>query len=192
MTTPAEIPALIDHVLETHHALLRREVPALSVALAEAPAAVKRPWGELATLLEGHLMKEEHVLFPSARGLVEGGAHHAVDLSGPLAQMDLEHEQIETLVGALREALEQAGAAREALAVVLDDLVVHAGLEDDTLFPAIAALADARADEQALAEAEARAAAAEKIRAMQSERAPEKKERRGGRLRRLAKRVLRR
>ena len=63
--TPAELTALAEHILGTHHALLHRELPRLDAALSAAPRSLRAPFGHLKSLLDDHLMKEERILFPA-------------------------------------------------------------------------------------------------------------------------------
>ena len=165
-----DIPARIDHVLETHHALLHRELP--RIASAELSPDFQTLWDDFSAFMASHLMKEEHILFPSAKGMAAGEDVQMTGLQGPIAQMGTEHEQVEDYCEQIRAAAEDggAGAEREAVLAVLDDLAVHAGLEDDELFPAILKLADEAGDAQALREAEARASMASKIRDMEEAR----------------------
>ncbi len=167
-----DVPQLIDHILETHHQPLHEGMPALSAAMDADPPSpeCRAAWEALRALIEGHLMKEEHMLFPTARALAAGEAPQITGFEGPLAQMGVEHQQLEELCDELASTLDGAGAHREALQAVIDDLVVHAGLEDGELFPRIEALAAANAEAEAEREAEARAAVAERMRVMEAER----------------------
>lgn len=141
--TPRNPTALIDHILDTHHALLHRELPVLDAALRDAPPSLAQPWRQLSYLLQDHLMKEERILFPVIRQLVETGALVHCGVEGPIRQMNHEHAMITQLEATLRQQLPQAGEHEEKLRMVLDDLQVHAALEEDELFPAALARAHA-------------------------------------------------
>ena len=138
--------ALVRHLLDTHHALLHRELPRLDALIVggDAEPALQEAWAELSDLLAFHLMKEERVLFPAILGLVGGGPSSPCGVEGPIAQMRWEHTRIEALDGTLRPLLGGAGAVADQVRVILDDLVVHAHVEDDELFPAALALEAAR------------------------------------------------
>jgi len=134
---------LIQEILDTHHALLRRELPRLTEAF-EAMGADDRlmsPWRDFARLMDEHLMKEEEILFPRMKAMEDGWDVGACGLDGPLKQMRHEHEQIRALEADLRFVAEHAGAHQAALTALLDDLAVHARREDEELFPASEALA---------------------------------------------------
>lgn len=124
----------IDHVLETHHAFLHRELDPLTEALEAARVDLKllTAWRELAELLREHLWKEERILFPAALG-----GQTPCGLQGPIRQMRYEHEIIDRMVDELRGRLGVAGALADRVQAVLDDLDVHARYEDEELFPAI-------------------------------------------------------
>lgn len=131
-----DLPALVTQVLDTHHALLRRELPRLGDALADAPPPIRAPFAHLRRLLDEHLRKEETVLFPAMLALAESGTTGGAPLAGLVAQMEREHDEIRLLETALREAARDAGPHEAALLALLDDLVEHTDLEDDALFPA--------------------------------------------------------
>lgn len=132
---PAELSREIQ---DTHHALLRAELPRLDAALraGHAPERLMRPWRELKGLLEGHLDKEEQILFPAITSLVAGRSPSGCALDGPIAQMRADHRRIEALMAELTEAAPDAGSERAALGAMLDDLHAHASKEDNELFPA--------------------------------------------------------
>lgn len=133
-----DITTLAQHILDTHHALLHAELPRLTQAFAgdDIPDVVRRPWNELAALLEMHLMKEERILFPAIFAQARGEPLPPCGLEGPIRQMQYEHKMIEELEARLRGVLNQAGPEASALEALLDDLAIHAGREDRELFPA--------------------------------------------------------
>lgn len=134
---------LVDHILETHHALLHRELPVLDAALRDAPGPLARPWRTLSGLLRDHLMKEEQILFPVIQRLMASGQLVHCGVEGPIRQMSHEHALITGLESTLRGHLALAGEHEDRLRMVLDDLAVHAALEERELFPAAIAQAHA-------------------------------------------------
>lgn len=132
---PASTATLAREILDTHHALLHRELPRLERDLRGAPAVVRAPFLRLSRVLAEHLMKEEHILFPAILGLAERSDGGGCGVSGPIAQMSAEHTLIRELEVVLRRHAADAGAAREALLLLLDDLAEHARKEDERLFP---------------------------------------------------------
>lgn len=124
--------ALAQHILDTHHAYLHTNLPKVREALRGAPASVGVPFLQLFAVLDEHLTKEERILFPH---ILEGG--ELAWLEAPITQMRAEHQVIEKLMARLREVAGEAGAGREPLLALLDDLAVHARREDEELFPAV-------------------------------------------------------
>jgi pyruvate-formate lyase-activating enzyme/hemerythrin-like domain-containing protein len=138
--------ALARTILDTHHALLHRELPRLAVALRTSPPELRAPFMRLKQVMDEHMMKEERILFPMIIALAEGGASAGCGVDGPIAQMGAEHHGIRRLEDELRGVASLAGPEEDALVALLDDLAEHARTEDEALFPA--ALALARAAEQ--------------------------------------------
>ena len=132
---------LVQEILDTHHALLHRELPRLDAALATAPVPLREPWTALSQLLREHMGKEEGILFPAIQALVSGGPAHGCGVDGPIRQMHFEHGQIASLVETINLHSALAGDEQGALEALLADLVVHARKEDQRLFPAAQALA---------------------------------------------------
>ncbi|HZO54466.1 MAG TPA: iron-sulfur cluster repair di-iron protein [Bryobacteraceae bacterium] len=159
----APIPALIDHIVETHHVYLKREMPLLS-ARAEKVHRVyadRRP-GELDGLpevfdqlraeLDMHLMKEEMILFPAIKAKVKeldsGIAAPPTcfgTLASPIAAMEYEHEEAGAALARIREITndfaipDYACATYRALILGLEeferDLHRHIHLENNILHP---------------------------------------------------------
>lgn len=136
------LETLARQVLDTHHALLHRELPRLDAALGGAPAPLRRPWTALSQTMQGHLQKEEVILFPAILAVARGDDAAGCGILGPIRQMEHEHGQIRALEAELRAVASLAGPEAPALIALLDDLAVHAATEDDHLFPlALATLA---------------------------------------------------
>jgi regulator of cell morphogenesis and NO signaling len=153
--------ALIDEIVATHHEFLREELPAV-VALAAKVAEVHGPrHSELAEVhdlvralradLEPHMLKEERILFPAVRLLVDGHRKFAFGTVGnPISVMRLEHEQAGELLAGLRRvtggyAVPSDGCASyEALYRRLEhleeDTHLHIHKENNVLFPMAVAL----------------------------------------------------
>jgi regulator of cell morphogenesis and NO signaling len=76
--TPLSL-SLINQIVDTHHGYLKAERPRLEALLqreagSAVPGAVAEIFASIKQELEGHLMKEEHVLFPLIRALENGAA----------------------------------------------------------------------------------------------------------------------
>lgn len=107
----APLGALCDHIVETHHAFLRRELPRLSTLWekvershgAESPTAhdVRATFEQLRNELERHTEEEERAVFPRLRSLDGGRADDA--LATELAALEHEHESAGALLGRLAE-----------------------------------------------------------------------------------------
>ena len=152
--------ALVDHILETHHAYLHEELPLL-VALATKVRDVhgsRHP--ELARVtelvieirddLDPHLAKEERVLFPAIRAWLVGERSFSFgSISNPVRMMMLEHDRAGELLDELRAATDGYTAPSdgctsyrllyERLAHLEDDTHRHVHLENNVLFPAVTA-----------------------------------------------------
>lgn len=140
---PGEVALLAQHILDTHHALLKRELPRLGDFLRGHDPAVRIPFAKLRMLLDEHLFKEEQILFPMILALDAGPGGAGCGVDGPIAQMRSEHDLIRGLEHELRRVAHLADAERGALIALLDDLAEHARREDEELFPRAILLADA-------------------------------------------------
>ncbi len=106
--THATLTELADHIEQTHHAWLKRELPRL-VALADKVNRVhgrNHSWlAELQTTvdaiaaeMQSHLFKEEHVLFPLIRRLEQGAGPGPMPVNGPISVMEHEHDHVAALL----------------------------------------------------------------------------------------------
>lgn len=164
----AELGALIDHILATHHLYLKSELPRLTFLLDKVLAAhggnhadslvpLNATFGALRAELEAHLMKEEMVLFPMIRGLAaarQAGrpapAAHCGSVNNPIRVMEHEHDNAGEAVAAMRRitgdyalpagACNTYAALFHGLAELEADLHRHIHLENNILFPRAAAL----------------------------------------------------
>ena len=106
---------LIDHVLEAHHAYLRRELPRLSAMLQkvervhgdrnERLAAMLTVFEAFTLKLNQHMMKEEEILFPAIARMEATGAEVAAcfgSVANPIAQMEAEHDDAGNALEQLR------------------------------------------------------------------------------------------
>lgn len=146
---PTETPALIDHILARFHDVHREELEWL-IPLAqkvetvhgdheEAPLGLTAALIALAEDLDGHMMKEEEVLFP----LMRQGGHPMI--AHPIAAMRHDHDRADGLMrdvlAVTRNLTLPEGACRSWTALYTglrkfaDDLTAHMSLENDVLFP---------------------------------------------------------
>lgn len=154
---------LADHVVETHHVYLRRELPRLSDLIDKTAAAHGARHPELGDLratfsglreeLELHLFKEERVLFPLIKQLEAARAPfpiHCGTVGNPIRVMTHEHddagaalERMRALTGGFQAPPDGCTTFRalyEGLAALEADLHRHIHKENNILFPKAAAL----------------------------------------------------
>ena len=160
----APIDTLIDHILQTHHVYMKTELPRLESMLAKVASvhgdrlpALAPVFGPLKQELEGHLMKEEMVLFPLIRVLAEANRSglpappsHCGSVRNPLRVMLMEHDHAGDALGDLRRltnnytlpegACNTFRALYHGLTEMEADLHQHIHLENNILFPRAAAL----------------------------------------------------
>jgi regulator of cell morphogenesis and NO signaling len=161
---PALLPPveLIQHIVDKHHAYLRAELPridAMSERVAKVhgghtPSLVEvfHIFRAMAEELEGHMMKEEQILFPAIQTLCAGGAS-VMPLDGPVACMLQEHDDAGEALARMRELTHGFTPPPEAcntyralfagLAELEEDLHRHIHLENAVLFPQALAMAEA-------------------------------------------------
>jgi len=153
---------LADYIVDRHHRYVQGASPAIRQALslavdhwgaAHAPLlAVQALFDELADELDSHMAKEEHILFPAIRDLVEARRRHRPSMPAafatllyPIRAMESEHARARQLVAELQRETEHYAAPPVAddagrdcyrqLARFDADLDTHIHLENDILFP---------------------------------------------------------
>ncbi len=154
----ADLAKLCDHIETTHHAYLRRELPRLSglidkVVNAHGPrfpclANVRSVFGGLRRELESHMQKEEQVLFPAIRQLVEAANRPQFPfgtVANPIRMMEHEHDEAGNALKQIRELtadFQLPEGACITYRVMLDslqrleqDLHRHIHKENNILFP---------------------------------------------------------
>lgn len=152
------LTALIDHLLQKHHAYTKaalKELQPLLDKVVKVHGGNHPELGELHVLfarlrddMDMHLMKEENILFPYMRAL-DGeqpvSAPHFGTVANPVRMMMREHEADDAI---LRRMLEITGDFRlppgacasytalyQGLHELVKDLCLHMHLENDILFP---------------------------------------------------------
>lgn len=165
MDRPADTTRPLDaqcvDIVERYHAALHRSLPKIRDELAavcgagasDALREVRLAFSDLADLIEGHLAKEEHLLFPALEALAAADRDTGrrpqstfVTVLHPIRLMETEHMHIERALQQLFDlALEIAepeslmpGWRRclAELARLQRDLTEHHRIEDEILFPA--------------------------------------------------------
>ena len=152
---------LADHIEQTHHAYLRRALPAIhqmSARVAERHGEAKPELRELFTVFDGlceelasHMQKEERVFFPIVRQLdAQGGGdlNAASDCDGvqqPIVELEHEHEDAGKALARMSEltdgyvipadACKTYTAMLESMAALEQDMHRHIHKENNIMFP---------------------------------------------------------
>jgi regulator of cell morphogenesis and NO signaling len=168
----APLQELVTHIIETHHAYLKLDLPVLQARIAKVVAVhgardpevlprLAEVFACLRSELEMHLHKEEAILFPFivqyGRAELQNRPLPAVpfgSIANPIALMEREHEGAGDALQEIREltgnynpppyACATVRALYEGLQVLEKDLHVHIHLENNILFPRAIALEHSR------------------------------------------------
>jgi regulator of cell morphogenesis and NO signaling len=158
--TKASLTELADHIVSTHHAFLREQLPRLDQLTAKVASVHGEHRPELRTLrevfvgfrqeLESHMYKEEQILFPMCRTLEQSDssappAFHCGSIANPIRVMIMEHDhagdalgQMRTLTAGYRVPAEACGSYRamlDGLESLEKDMHQHVHKENNILFP---------------------------------------------------------
>lgn len=145
LSTQAE---LVDHIISHFHESLRRDLPALVDAAtrlerehaqhAQVPEGLAETLATLSSELQGHMLKEENVLFPMLRSGRRGG----VDM--PIRMMLRDHEDHDANLARIRDLTRNLTVPADAsaawgklyadLAAFETELHQHIYLENNILF----------------------------------------------------------
>lgn len=159
----ATLAELTAHLEGTHHDYMKRALPRLAGMMEKVVAAhgknhprlaeVAAIFGDLRDELDGHLQKEERVLFPLIRRMeAERTADgvHCGSVLAPIGVMEQEHDQAGAALRRLRaltddytppaDACPTYRALLEGLAEMESDLHLHIHKENNILHPRVAAL----------------------------------------------------
>ena len=161
--TKATLPTLMDHIVTTHHAYLRRELPRLSGILATVTrvhgeahpelAEIQRTYAVLASELPPHLDEEEQRVFPAIREAAQAESPDAktrAALRKMLAGLDEDHDAAGAALHRLRTLTKEYTLPKDAcrlytalyngLKALERDLHMHVHLENNVLHPRARAL----------------------------------------------------
>lgn len=148
---------LADHIERTHHRYVRENIPLLqeyTQKIAEVHGArhpelhmLAKQFSLLANDLLEHLQKEEIILFPYVRDLINNGHGRLPSAMGPIHVMEHEHEYAGSLLENIRmltndytvpeDGCTTYQVAFEKLRDFEQDLHWHIHLENNILFPKI-------------------------------------------------------
>src|SRR5262245_33837190 len=158
----APLADLCNHIVSTHHAFLRRELPRLRDLLGKLTRVhgdrhpelrdVLAVFEPFADELAGHMAKEEQVLFPLITWIESGDVPPTPFVLQPIAVMQAEHDDAGRALSELRRLTAgytvPAGgcntyrAAMAGLAELEADMHAHVHKENNILFPRAARLVD--------------------------------------------------
>jgi regulator of cell morphogenesis and NO signaling len=164
----ASLAELCNHIVETHHAYLRTELPRLTAMLEKVVKAHGEAHPELARLqnvfaalrleLEPHMFKEEQVLFPAIGQLeqaIDRPAFPFGTVANPIRMMEHEHDdagaalsQIQTITRGYEVpagACNTYRALLSGLAELEADMHQHIHKENNILFPRALELEEVKA-----------------------------------------------
>ena len=160
--------ALVDHLEATHHRYLRDALPRVTALIDKIVGVHGARHPELADIatcfaqacadLEPHMLKEERVLFPMIRELVNSSGlpdFHCGSLRNPISVMLSEHDAVGALLAKLRQLTNgyvvpaDGCASYTACFAALDELEadthLHIHKENNVLFPLVIRLETERA-----------------------------------------------
>jgi regulator of cell morphogenesis and NO signaling len=154
----ASLTDLCDHIEQTHHHYLKKELPRLEFLTTKvatrhgekrpALVEVQRVFAELKAEMDSHMLKEEQVLFPLCRQLdvaEELPAMHCGSVGNPIEVMIREHEHAGDALSRIRsltdnyacppDACNKYRALFDSLEHLEHDLHEHVHKENNILFP---------------------------------------------------------
>jgi regulator of cell morphogenesis and NO signaling len=134
---------LCDHIVDVHHAFLRRELPRISTLLEKCERAhglvePRALFDELRGELEPHMLEEEQVLFPAVRAGSGIDASLVDDLDDEHAAVGQLLQRLSVLTNGYDPSAALCNTHRAALAALADlerDLHDHIHEENNILFP---------------------------------------------------------
>ncbi|PIQ28554.1 hypothetical protein COW36_12725 [bacterium (Candidatus Blackallbacteria) CG17_big_fil_post_rev_8_21_14_2_50_48_46] len=144
-----DLTGLCDHLEDTHHAYIRGQGPVILEQLKRL-SKQDQQWAPLMELFCGlysdllmHLQKEEQVLFPYCRQLLETQEPvemHCGTVAHPIRVMVYEHDSAEQMLGLMRKLTQdyvqtENQALMQALQAFDADLCQHMYKENEILFP---------------------------------------------------------
>jgi regulator of cell morphogenesis and NO signaling len=158
-----DLAALADHIEATHHAYLHAELSRMSGLVEKVAKAHGETDPRLIRLtqvferfreeMELHMAKEEQILFPLIRRMVQGesaASFHCGSVRGPVSMMRHEHDEHAVNLGLIKELTENfavpdyaCNTYRAMLAALQElerDLHRHIHKENNILFPGVEAL----------------------------------------------------
>ena len=153
---------LVDHILLKHHKYVKEAIPLIDAYLHKVSSKhgerhpelfeIKKIFSEVCDEMLSHMAKEEKILFPAIKhiqGLLADGLPipGVVQLKGPIEVMEMEHEQVGSLLAEIRKLTNKYSPPADAcmtyklsfeeLRELEEDLHKHVHLENNILFPRV-------------------------------------------------------
>jgi len=149
---------LIEHILDTHHRYLKRELPGLENHLETVISVhgdghpelheLGRLFSGLKGEIEGHLDREEKETFPAVRNISEGDGSAMAAILGQMEALEREHDTVGDALKNMRGGLTSGyrlpadacptyTAVYKGLGQLEADVHRHVHLENNVLFPAL-------------------------------------------------------
>lgn len=162
-----ELDFLIDYIINNHHSYVIRTSPSIhqhALKVSEAHGAnhpevkqIAELFGEVKEELEGHMMKEERMLFPYIKNLVQAKRQNLPfdfppfgSVENPIRVMEMEHDRAGEILSRIKELSNNYKLPEDACTTYTllykelkeyeDDLHTHIHLENNILFPKAIAL----------------------------------------------------
>ncbi len=152
--TTRPVAELVDHILDTHHAYLKRELPRLEKMADKVAKVHGKGNANLVELYEAyrifaadmnmHMMKEENVLFPAIK---QGTGGPCGSLENPIRVMESEHDDADRALVHMRRltgdytapdwACNTYRALFDGLRELDADMHEHVRKENEILFPRV-------------------------------------------------------
>jgi len=157
------LSALADHIVNTHHAFMKEQLPRLDGLLTKVQNAhgdhhgtmlgqLRPAYNAVRAELDPHLLKEEEILFPAIKaidlfmsGTGEQPTLHCGSVAIPIQEMEHEHDNAGHVLVDMRritdnyrlpaDACQTFAALYDGLAAMEADLHEHIHLENNILFP---------------------------------------------------------
>ncbi len=156
------VNALIKHIIETHHKYVKEKIPTIKDFAKKVSKVHGKNYPEtnliyhlflrLSDELLDHMNKEEEILFPKIKILVDKTYSKSVffsygTISNPIKMMEMEHESAKKVLKEIEElsnkynsppsACNTYKALYNSLKEFQDDLHIHIHLENNILFPKV-------------------------------------------------------
>lgn len=156
--TSVDYATLVDHVVHTHHAYLKNELPGIGEFVARIrnvhgsghPELIRLDelYRELKAELEDHLQKEETLVFPYIKLFVQDGDRNSLSMAvAAIQELEAEHSAVGSLLHEMRtitadyllppEACRTYTVSFQKLEELEDDLFQHIHLENNIMFPGL-------------------------------------------------------